>query len=145
MVVAHLIVLHVKGSRNPLGLKNRVDKVSFHPYFTVKDIVTVLIFLWSLMFVVRVCPLMLNDPENYIPANPISTPAHIKPEWYYLFAYAILRSIPRKVGGVVALVGSISIFGILPFIDRSNFLGISFYPHMKTFYWLFIFNLFLLT
>lgn len=109
MVVVHLLFLHETGSRMPLGLDSDVLKVEFHPYFTLKDILGIFIVLWGVIFVVLIYPNILGDCENFIMANPLVTPEHIQPEWYFLFAYAILRSIPNKLGGVVALVLSILI------------------------------------
>lgn len=110
----HLIFLHEKGSTNPLGDLNHVRKIPFHPYFTWKDIVGFLVLIGIMVILGFFLPTVLGDPENFIPANSIVTPVHIIPEWYFLFAYAILRSIPRKLGGVVALVISIAILYFLP-------------------------------
>nr|YP_009351929.1 cytochrome b [Cerion uva]AQL10420.1 cytochrome b [Cerion uva] len=110
----HIVFLHDRGSTNPLGMVEPLNKVSFHPYFTIKDIVGMVLVLLILALVVFFFPNMLIDPENFIPANPMVTPAHIQPEWYFLFAYAILRSIPSKLGGVIALVMSVIVFYLLP-------------------------------
>lgn len=118
-VLLHLIFLHQKGSRNPLGNLRHVSKVPFHPYFTVKDLVGFIGVVLVLLAISFFAPTGLTDPENFIIANPIVTPTHIQPEWYFLFAYAILRSIPSKLGGVVALVISIIILFFLPLGGRS--------------------------
>nr|YP_010383225.1 cytochrome b [Cerion watlingense]UEQ12604.1 cytochrome b [Cerion watlingense] len=110
----HILFLHELGSSNPLGMTSHVNKIPFHPYFTIKDIVGGLLVLMVLSTLVMFFPNMLIDPENYIPANPMVTPVHIQPEWYFLFAYAILRSIPSKLGGVVALGMSVIIFYFFP-------------------------------
>lgn len=114
----HIIFLHETGSNNPLGLKRGNEIIKFHPYFSIKDLVGVLIVWTVLGSVVLFTPSILIDPENFIPANPLVTPTHIQPEWYFLPIYAILRSIPNKLGGVVALVASIAILYVLPFIKN---------------------------
>nr|UKT66241.1 cytochrome b [Haplotrema minimum] len=114
MVMIHLLLLHEKGSTNPLGDQHHINKISFHPYYSWKDLVGVFVVLFVLMVFVMFYPNMLTDPENFITANPMVTPTHIQPEWYFLFAYAILRSIPSKLGGVVALAMSIMIFYFFP-------------------------------
>lgn len=113
-VVIHLLFLHQTGSNNPLGLKRDTEKIPFHPYFTIKDVVGFLLLLALLVLLTLLAPNLLGDPENFNPANPLVTPVHIQPEWYFLFAYAILRSIPNKLGGVIALLISILILAILP-------------------------------
>nr|WJW73708.1 cytochrome b [Lindneromyia sp.] len=131
----HLLFLHQTGSNNPIGLNSNVDKIPFHPYFTFKDVVGFIILLMILILLTLINPYLLGDPDNFIPANPMVTPAHIQPEWYFLFAYAILRSIPNKLGGVIALVMSIAILLILPFTHISKFRGIQFYPINKILFW----------
>lgn len=116
----HLVYLHEAGSRNPLGVSKSLDKVPFHPYFIWKDLVGFLIFFGGLRGLVLVIPWALGDVENFIPANPLVTPPHIQPEWYFLFAYAILRAIPSKLGGVVALAMSVLIFYVLPLLSFSK-------------------------
>nr|AVV48255.1 cytochrome b [Escharoides angela] len=111
----HLMFLHNTGSNNPIGLKTANESMKFHPYFSIKDLVGVLLMWTILGFVVLFMPMILVDPENFIPANPLITPNHIQPEWYFLPMYAILRSIPNKLGGVIALVASIAILYTLPF------------------------------
>jgi ubiquinol-cytochrome c reductase cytochrome b subunit len=109
LVTLHLMALHFTGSRNPLGINFSLDKIPFHPFFTLKDILGIFIIAFILLTLITKTPFLLGDPENFIPANPISTPVHIQPEWYLLFTYAILRSIPNKLGGVIALISSIII------------------------------------
>lgn len=145
IVIVHLIFLHETGSNNPIGLNRNFDKIPFHPYFSIKDLVGFLIALIRLIFISIHNPYLLGDPDNFIPANPISTPAHIKPEWYFLFAYAILRSIPNKLGGVVALVLSILIFLVSPLTNNFNRRRNSFYPNGKFIFWAFIITASLLT
>jgi ubiquinol-cytochrome c reductase cytochrome b subunit len=111
-----------------LGVNSDVDKIPFHPYFTYKDIFGFIVLLIILTLLTLLNPNLLGDPDNFIPANPLVTPVHIQPEWYFLFAYAILRSIPNKLGGVIALVLSIAILFILPFVNKRNFRGLEFYP-----------------
>nr|QCU46378.1 cytochrome b [Stomolophus sp. CG-2019] len=143
--VAHLILLHVNGSSNPIGLKSDVDKIPFHSYFSYKDIYGILLLSIILVVLVFFVPNILGDTENYIQANPLVTPVHIQPEWYFLFAYAILRSIPNKLGGVIAMLASILVLYIIPFtniaLQRSNSLK----PLSKLSYWIFMGNFLLLT
>ena len=101
--MVHLVFLHETGSNNPLGVNSNLDKLSLHPLFLIKDLLGLCMFLSGFVYIVFFFPWALGDPENFIPANPFVTPVHIQPEWYFLFAYAILRSIPNKLGGVVAL------------------------------------------
>nr|YP_010239097.1 cytochrome b [Senotainia albifrons]QTF74344.1 cytochrome b [Senotainia albifrons] len=145
MTMIHILFLHETGSNNPIGLNSNVDKIPFHPYFTFKDIVGFVIMLMLLILLVLINPYLLGDPDNFIPANPLVTPIHIQPEWYFLFAYAILRSIPNKLGGVIALVLSIAILAILPFYHLSKFRGIQFYPINKLFFWMMVMTVMLLT
>nr|ARH53790.1 cytochrome b [Cortodera humeralis] len=142
-VMIHLLFLHKTGSSNPLGTKSNIDKLPFHPYFSFKDIVGFLIMSMLLMILTLSNPYLLGDPDNFIPANPLITPIHIQPEWYFLFAYAILRSIPNKLGGVIALVLSIAILYILPFINKSKFKSMQFYPINKIMFW-FLFTIIIL-
>nr|YP_004934907.1 cytochrome b [Sylvicola fenestralis]AET13132.1 cytochrome b [Sylvicola fenestralis] len=135
MTMIHLLFLHQTGSNNPLGLNSNIDKIPFHPYFSFKDIVGFIIMLMLLVLLTLISPNLLGDPDNFIPANPLVTPVHIQPEWYFLFAYAILRSIPNKLGGVIALVMSIAIIAILPFYHMSKFRGIQFYPINQILFW----------
>nr|ARA90999.1 cytochrome b [Hishimonoides recurvatis] len=145
MTMIHLFFLHMTGSSNPLGMNSNLDKIPFHPFFSIKDIMgfsTIIILLMSLTLIY---PYLLSDPDNFVPANPMVTPIHIQPEWYFLFAYAILRSIPNKLGGVMALFLSIIILAILPFTMKSNFKGIQFYPINQINFWMFVTTIILLT
>lgn len=135
LVVLHLLFLHETGSNNPLGLNRDGEKVPFHSYYSFKDLVGFLIMLFLLALLVLFSPQLLTDPENFIPANPLVTPVHIQPEWYFLFAYAILRSIPNKLGGVIGLVGSIAILFILPFSHLGKFRSLAFYPINQVLFW----------
>lgn len=136
--IVHLTLLHEKGSSNPLGNINNFSKISFHPYFTLKDIVGFALILIFLMYIVLYKPFLFGDCENFIEANSLVTPIHIQPEWYFLIAYAILRAIPNKLGGVVALALSILILLICPFIYTSKFRGYMFYPINKWYFWVHI-------
>nr|AOY40262.1 cytochrome b [Bostrichoidea sp. KM-2015] len=135
LTMIHLLFLHQTGSNNPLGTNSNIDKIPFHPYFTFKDILGMVILVLVLSSISLQMPYMLGDPDNFIPANPLVTPPHIQPEWYFLFAYAILRSIPNKLGGVVALVMSIAILLFIPFTTKSKFQGTQFYPVNKILFW----------
>jgi len=145
LVLVHLILLHEHGSNNPLGIPSSVDKIPFHPYYTVKDILGVVSLLILFATLLYNLPNLLGHPDNYIAANPLSTPAHIVPEWYFLFAYAILRSIPNKLGGVLALFASILILVAVPFLHFSPIRSMAFRPIGKILYWIFIINFFFLT
>nr|ATA58329.1 cytochrome b [Bolivaritettix sikkinensis] len=145
MVMMHLLFLHQTGSNNPLGLKNNQEKIPFHPFFSIKDSITMLMMIMIVMMISLYSPYMLGDPDNFIPANPLSTPPHIQPEWYFLFAYAILRSIPNKMGGVIALVMSIAIMMVLPFYKKTPFQGLQFYPLNQIMYWTMIMTFIMLT
>nr|AXS66069.1 cytochrome b [Curculionoidea sp. 26 KM-2017] len=135
LMVIHLLFLHQTGSSNPLGTPYNIDKTPFHPYFTYKDIVGFLLMSFFLISLTLVNPYLLGDPDNFTPANPLVTPIHIQPEWYFLFAYAILRSIPNKLGGVLALVMSIAILYFLPFISMKKNSNNQFYPINKFLFW----------
>nr|AAD43891.1 cytochrome b [Alticola macrotis]AHM94901.1 cytochrome b [Alticola lemminus]UFR83139.1 cytochrome b [Alticola lemminus]WPM83462.1 cytochrome b [Alticola lemminus]WPM83463.1 cytochrome b [Alticola lemminus] len=145
LVLVHLLFLHETGSNNPTGLNSDADKIPFHPYYTIKDFLGVLFLLMGLMILVLFFPDVLGDPDNYTPANPLNTPAHIKPEWYFLFAYAILRSIPNKLGGVLALILSILILALLPLLHTSKQRGLTFRPITQTMYWILVADLLILT
>nr|AYN50410.1 cytochrome b [Lepyrus sp. G312] len=145
MVMIHLLFLHQNGSNNPLGVKSNMDKTPFHPSFTFKDLVGFIIMTSSLTMLTLQNPYFLGDPDNFTPANPLVTPIHIKPEWYFLFAYAILRSIPNKLGGVTALVASIAILYICPFINNKKFQSTQFYPVNKFLFWSLLSTIVLLT
>ena len=145
ITIIHLLFLHQTGSNNPLGFSSNIDKIPFHPYYTFKDIVGFVLIIFILINITLINPYILGDPDNFIPANPLVTPTHIQPEWYFLFAYAILRSIPNKLGGVIALISSIAILFILPFYNLNKFQGNQFYPLNKIFYWTIIITIILLT
>lgn len=136
IVIIHLIFLHQTGSNNPLGTNRNIDKIPFHPYYSLKDILGFLIIIFIIILISLILPYYLNDPDNFIKANPLITPIHIKPEWYFLFAYAILRSIPNKLGGVIALFSSIIILLTLVFINK-KILRNQFYPINKILFWIF--------
>ena len=145
LVIIHIVLLHSKGSNSPLGLNPNSDKIPFHIYFTTKDFygfTLIGIFICILIFYI---PNLLGDPENFIKANPLVTPVHIMPEWYFLFAYAILRAIPNKLGGVIALVLSILVLATLPILHTSKLKSLTFRPIAKTLYWIFMANFVLLT
>nr|WKU83894.1 cytochrome b [Claraeola sicilis] len=144
-VMIHLLFLHQTGSNNPMGLNSNLDKIPFHPYFSYKDISGFVMMMMLLTMLTLMNPYMLGDPDNFIPANPLVTPIHIQPEWYFLFAYAILRSIPNKLGGVIALVMSIAILMIMPFYNLSKFRGIQFYPINQILFWIMVTIIILLT
>nr|AVJ52611.1 cytochrome b [Chrysocoris stollii] len=144
-VMIHLLFLHQTGSNNPLGLNSNYDKMPFHPYFSIKDTLGFMVALMMLSSLVLLEPQLLGDPENFIPANPLVTPVHIQPEWYFLFAYTILRSIPNKLGGVIAMVMSILIIAILPITNKSKFQGNTFYPLNKFMFWSFLVIMMMLT
>nr|YP_010610874.1 cytochrome b [Idiocerus consimilis]WAP91695.1 cytochrome b [Idiocerus consimilis] len=145
LTIIHLFFLHMTGSNNPIGIKSEVDKIPFHPYFSIKDSLGFTITLTLLLTLNMTEPFMLSDPDNFTPANPMVTPVHIQPEWYFLFAYAILRSIPNKLGGVMALFLSILILMVLPLSMKMKFKGLSFYPLSQIMFWLFICIVILLT
>ena len=138
LVVAHLIALHTHGSNNPNGISGNGDRYAFHPYFIFKDLVTILFFFLVLSIMVFYYPNFLGHSDNYIPANPMQTPASIVPEWYLLPFYAILRSIPNKLLGVIAMFGSLLILLVLPYTDLSRVRGNQFKPFMKFAFWLFV-------
>nr|AII02441.1 cytochrome b [Stigmella roborella] len=145
MSMIHLLFLHQTGSNNPLGINSNLDKIPFHPYFTFKDLMGFMILIFILTLLTLIDPYMLGDPDNFIPANPLVTPVHIQPEWYFLFAYAILRSIPNKLGGVIALVMSIAILFILPFTYFKKIQGNQFYPFNQIMFWIMVNTVILLT
>nr|ASW18617.1 cytochrome b [Onychodactylus koreanus] len=141
----HLLFLHQTGSNNPTGVMSNVDKVPFHPYFSYKDALGFLIMLSALMLLSLLSPNLLGDPDNFTPANPLMTPPHIQPEWYFLFAYAILRSIPNKLGGVLALLASIMILMLIPLIHTSKQRSLIFRPLTQIMFWLLVSNTLILT
>jgi len=143
MVLAHLALLHRDGSNNPLGIESSSDKISFYPYYYVKDLFSFMLFVVFFSVFLFYYPNFLGHPDNYIPANPMVTPHHIVPEWYFLPFYAILRSIPDKLGGVLAMGGAIVILLFLPFINTSEVRSSTFRPIYRKLFW-FIFADFLL-
>nr|YP_008080795.1 cytochrome b [Conogethes punctiferalis]AFR25733.1 cytochrome b [Conogethes punctiferalis]AOY36201.1 cytochrome b [Conogethes punctiferalis] len=145
MTMIHLLFLHQTGSNNPLGINSNLDKIPFHPFFTFKDMIGFITILFLLIMLTLTNPYLLGDPDNFIPANPLVTPIHIQPEWYFLFAYAILRSIPNKLGGVIALVLSILILIILPMTFYKKIQGIQFYPLNQILFWIMVTTIILLT
>nr|YP_010417568.1 cytochrome b [Junonia natalica]USF17662.1 cytochrome b [Junonia natalica] len=145
LTMIHLLFLHQTGSNNPLGINSNLDKIPFHPFFTFKDLIGFIILILLLTLLSLINPYLLGDPDNFIPANPLVTPIHIQPEWYFLFAYAILRSIPNKLGGVIALVMSILILIILPFTFNKKIQGIQFYPLNQILFWFLVTIIMLLT
>nr|YP_010397914.1 cytochrome b [Rasbora maninjau]UQJ79126.1 cytochrome b [Rasbora maninjau] len=145
MTVLHLLFLHETGSNNPLGLNANTDKMSFHPYFSYKDLLGFMVMLLALLILALFSPNLLGDPENFTPANPLVTPPHIKPEWYFLFAYAILRSIPNKLGGVLALLFSILILLVVPLLHTSKQRGMTFRPLTQFLFWTLVADMIILT
>jgi quinol-cytochrome oxidoreductase complex cytochrome b subunit len=140
MAVVHLALLHDVGSNNPLGTEYYGDKISFHPYYVVKDGVSFFVLLIVFSTFLYFYPNTLNHADNYIPADPLSTPAHIVPEWYFLPFYAILRSIPHKLGGVIAMGGAIVALLVLPFLNTARVRSTYFRPLYAQAYWIFVFN-----
>nr|BAN05015.1 cytochrome b [Cynops pyrrhogaster] len=141
----HLLFLHETGSNNPTGIPSNQDKISFHPYFSYKDLLGFLLALLILVLISLIVPNLLTDPENFIPANPLMAPPHIKPEWYFLFAYAILRSIPNKLGGVIALLMSMLILAFIPMLHTSKQQSLTFRSPSQTLFWLLVANTLILT
>nr|AFX67402.1 cytochrome b [Melanotaenia affinis] len=145
MTMVHLIFLHETGSNNPTGLNSDADKISFHPYFSYKDLLGFTILLLGLTSLALFMPNLLGDPDNFTPANPLMTPPHIKPEWYFLFAYAILRSIPNKLGGVLALLFSILVLMVVPILHTSKQQSLTFRPLAQFLFWLLVADVMILT
>nr|WEV93843.1 cytochrome b [Patania chlorophanta] len=145
MTMIHLLFLHQTGSNNPLGINSNLDKIPFHPFFTYKDMIGFNLIVFTLIMLTLINPYLLGDPDNFTPANPLVTPVHIQPEWYFLFAYAILRSIPNKLGGVIALISSILILIILPLTFFKKMQGIQFYPINQILFWIMVSTIILLT
>jgi len=144
LTIAHLSLLHNVGSNNPLGINTNIDMVSFYPYFYVKDLLSTLVLIALFSFFVFFYPNALGHADNYIPANPLVTPPHIVPEWYFLPFYAILRSIPDKLGGVAAMIGAILILLLLPLINTSEIRSTKFRPIFGLFYWFLVSDFLLL-
>lgn len=136
IVFLHLVFLHQTGSNNPLGINCNSDRVPFHLYYSTKDVLGFIIALTILITIILFMPSLLSDPENFLLANPLVTPIHIKPEWYFLWVYAILRSIPNKLGGVLALFAALLILFILPLTSTNNKSGIIFYPLNQIIFWI---------
>nr|QUG10263.1 cytochrome b [Somateria mollissima] len=145
ITLVHLTFLHESGSNNPLGIVSDCDKIPFHPYFSFKDALGFILMLTPLMALALFSPNLLGDPENFTPANPLVTPPHIKPEWYFLFAYAILRSIPNKLGGVLALAASVLVLFLVPFLHKSKQRAMTFRPLSQLLFWTLVANLLVLT
>nr|AAK71843.1 cytochrome b [Barbus petenyi] len=143
--ILHLLFLHETGSNNPIGLNSDADKISFHPYFTYKDLLGFVVMLLALTLLALFSPNLLGDPENFTPANPLVTPPHIQPEWYFLFAYAILRSIPNKLGGVLALLFSILVLMLVPLLHTSKQRGLTFRPVTQFLFWTLVADVIILT
>jgi len=144
LAVMHMMALHTHGSSNPLGISSNADKLPMHPYFIFKDLVTILAFFLALSIIVFYLPNAMGHSDNYIPANPMQTPPSIVPEWYLLPYYAILRSIPNKLLGVVAMLGSLLILLLMPILDTSRVRGSQFRPLMRFAFWVFVTDFFLL-
>jgi ubiquinol-cytochrome c reductase cytochrome b subunit len=142
IVLLHLLALHTAGSNNPTGVpvKTKKDVISFHPYFTIKDLVGFAIFFLIFGYFLFFYPNALGHPDNYIPANPLVTPAHIVPEWYFLPFYAILRAVPDKLGGVLMMFGAIILLFFLPYLDRSPIRSGAYRPLFKKFFYVFVIN-----
>nr|ADD96713.1 cytochrome b [Crenicichla menezesi] len=145
MTLIHLIFLHETGSSNPTGLNSDAEKIPFHPYYSFKDILGFMTLLMALTTLALFYPNLLGDPDNFTPANPLVTPPHIKPEWYFLFAYAILRSIPNKLGGVLALLFSILILMLVPILHTSKQRALTFRPLTQLILWLLVADVIILT
>nr|ANK58450.1 cytochrome b [Calandrella cinerea cinerea] len=145
LTLVHLTFLHETGSNNPLGIPSDCDKIPFHPYYSTKDILGFALLLILLTTLALFSPNLLGDPENFTPANPLATPPHIKPEWYFLFAYAILRSIPNKLGGVLALAASVLVLFLIPFLHTSKLRSMTFRPLSQILFWTLVANLLVLT
>ena len=142
LVVLHLWALHRFGSNNPIGIETKSDKdsIPFHPYYTVKDLFGIGVFFIVFFAFVFFAPNYMGHPDNYIPANPLVTPAHIVPEWYFLPFYAILRAVPDKLGGVALMLGAILILFVIPWLDTSRVRSATFRPVYKGFFWIFVVN-----
>jgi quinol-cytochrome oxidoreductase complex cytochrome b subunit len=153
VVFLHLVALHTHGSNNPVGIDlTKKDKIPFHPYYTIKDLFGLAVFMLVFAALVFFAPNLLGHPDNYIPANPLVTPAHIVPEWYFLPFYAILRAItfdilwiiPAKLGGVIAMFASIGVLFFLPWLDTSKVRSARYRPIYKIFFWLLVVDCFIL-
>ena len=145
LAIVHLVALHEDGSHNPIGIRSDIDKVPFHYYYALKDLYGFIVLGIGLIILVFLFPYYLGDAENFKETNPLVTPVHIKPEWYLLFAYAILRVLPNKLGGVVALMFSILVLFLLPYLHNSRFRGVSFRPLSKLLFWFMVGDFLVLT
>jgi len=145
MIFFHLVFLHQTGSSNPLGINSDRDRIPFHNYYSRKDATGFLIALTGFILIILFLPRLLTDPENFLLANPLVTPIHIKPEWYFLWVYAILRSIPNKLGGVLALFIALLILFILPISTKINKQRLSFYPLTQLLFWVLVASWIILT
>ncbi|MGC8523584.1 MAG: cytochrome b [Acidibrevibacterium sp.] len=146
VVFLHVVALHITGSNNPLGIdiKSPQDTIPFHPYYTIKDSVGICVFFIVLAMLVFFAPNFFASPDNYIPANPLQTPAEIVPEWYFLPFYAILRSVPNKLGGVMMMFGAIAVLFVLPWLDTSPVRSARFRPIYRQLFWLLVISVFAL-
>nr|AFK84299.1 cytochrome b [Eleutheronema tetradactylum] len=145
VTLLHVLFLHQTGSNNPIGINSNSDKIPFHPYYSYKDLLGFLILLLVLTSMALFSPNELGDPDNFTPANPLVTPPHIKPEWYFLFAYAILRSIPNKLGGVLALLFSILILMLVPLLHTCKYRSLTFRPIGQIVFWTLVADVLILT
>nr|WIM51600.1 cytochrome b [Corythalia opima] len=145
IVILHLFFLHETGSSNPMGVGSDCDSVFFHPYYSIKDMYGFGMFFMFFMVICVVGPYMFMDVENFISSDPLVTPVHIQPEWYFLFAYTILRSVPSKIGGVIALVMSVVVLYVLPFFLKHKFRSSFFYYMSKYMFWFFVVDWMILT
>nr|ALO64885.1 cytochrome b [Lasioglossum xanthopus] len=145
LVIIHLYFLHLSGSNNPIGTKNMYYMTYFNPYFLIKDILGYMLIIFMFNIIILMYPYNLSDPDNFIMANPMVTPEHIKPEWYFLFAYTILRVIPNKFGGVLGLFSSILILMFMPLLNYNNLTSSKFYFLGKILFWIFILSFIMLT
>nr|AFB20117.1 cytochrome b [Trichastoma bicolor] len=145
LTLVHLTLLHESGSNNPLGIPSDCDKIPFHPYYSIKDFLGFALMFIPLATLALFAPNLLGDPENFTPANPLATPPHIKPEWYFLFAYAILRSIPNKLGGVLALAASVLVLFLMPLLHTSKLRSMTFRPISQILFWALVTDLLVLT
>ena len=144
LALVHLYILHIYGSGNPLGINSKIDSLSFYPYFYVKDLYSFILFLLVFALIICFFPNLLGHSDNYIEANPMVTPVHIVPEWYFLPFYAILRSIPDKLFGVIAMLGAILIWLVLPFYTKSYIRSGLFRPYYKILFWILVGDFFIL-
>nr|AZL93190.1 cytochrome b [Diapriidae sp. ZJUH_2016010] len=144
-IIIHLMFLHKSGSNNPMGTNSNMNKIMFHPYFTFKDLIMMIMMMMMFLLMCLIYPYIMNDPENFIEANSLITPIHIQPEWYFLFAYSILRTIPNKLGGVISMILSIMILLILPMLNMNKINFIMFNPMNKIMFWNLSFTFTMLT